>query len=230
MAGVHEPDLTSPDAQQATDHMSLKERQRQERERLILQMAAELLIEKGYHETSMEEIASRVGISKGAVYLHFASKEELIWALFAHGIRAFVGSLDEVLSGGGIPSEKLSHIIELIYGSMSKRFQLMAAVSQSPDLHRFLAEKRRTLAATWTEPSQRIAALIDEGKRLGEFDPLLPTPLVLSLLWCLLPPHGYQQLVVGDGLPVEEVVGHLRRYFLKGIAAGEPPTMGGEGR
>lgn len=54
---------------------SLKEKQRKERELLILEAAEEVMIEKGYHETSMEEIAARVGIAKGTVYLHFPSKE-----------------------------------------------------------------------------------------------------------------------------------------------------------
>ncbi len=58
---------------------TLKERQRQEREALILLAAEEVLIEKGYHEMSMDEIAARVGISKGTVYLHFASKEDLVF-------------------------------------------------------------------------------------------------------------------------------------------------------
>ena len=55
---------------------SLKDRQREERERLILEAAEELLAEKGYHEMSIDEIAARVGVSKGTVYLHFSSKEE----------------------------------------------------------------------------------------------------------------------------------------------------------
>jgi TetR/AcrR family transcriptional regulator, fatty acid metabolism regulator protein len=59
---------------------SLKDRQRKERERLILDAAEELLAEKGYHEMSIDEIAARVGVSKGAVYLHFSSKEELLLA------------------------------------------------------------------------------------------------------------------------------------------------------
>jgi AcrR family transcriptional regulator len=53
---------------------SLKDRQREERERLILEAAEELLAEKGYHEMSIDDIAARVGVSKGTVYLHFPSK------------------------------------------------------------------------------------------------------------------------------------------------------------
>ena len=57
---------------------SLKERQREERAALILRAASDLLIEKGYHDASMDEIAARAGISKGALYLHFAGKEALL--------------------------------------------------------------------------------------------------------------------------------------------------------
>ncbi|HET8632106.1 MAG TPA: TetR/AcrR family transcriptional regulator [Thermomicrobiales bacterium] len=209
---------------------SLKERQRQERERLILQAAMELLIEKGYHETAMEEIAARVGISKGALYLHFPGKEDLIAALFVRGAQAFMGALNETLSAPGSPREKLGALVEQIYGAMSARFQLMSAASRSPELLSLLAAKHDAMAALWEEPTRRVAAVIDEGKRRGEFDPQLPTPLVVALLWSLLSPRGYQQLTARDGMAPEEVVRHLRRYFLKAIAADAPPPAGGGAR
>jgi TetR/AcrR family transcriptional regulator, fatty acid metabolism regulator protein len=229
MASLPQPTQPAPEAHPAQP-LSLKERQRKEREQLILQAAMDLLIEKGYHETSMEEIASRVGISKGAVYLHFSSKEDLIAALFDRGIQSCIVMLDEQLSHGGTPGEKVSQIIEMLYGNMSRRFRLMAAVAQSPELHRLLAANHETMASRWEEPSRRIAAIIDEGKRSGEFDPLLPTPLVLSQLWGLLSPRGYQQLIIRDGMALDEVVSYLCRYFLKGIAADKPPIAPGEDR
>ncbi|TMC17177.1 MAG: helix-turn-helix transcriptional regulator, partial [Chloroflexi bacterium] len=54
-----------------TPTTSLKEKQRREREELIIQAAEEVLQEKGYYETSMDEIAARVGIAKGTIYTHF---------------------------------------------------------------------------------------------------------------------------------------------------------------
>ena len=76
---------------------SLKDRQREERERLILEAAEELLAEKGYHEMSIDEIATRVGVSKGTVYLHFPSKEELVLAQLVRGMQRFIQSADVVL-------------------------------------------------------------------------------------------------------------------------------------
>jgi AcrR family transcriptional regulator len=228
MASVHEPGRAEAPTRSAPD-TPLKERQRQEREQLILQAATELLMEKGYHETSMEEIAARVRISKGAVYLHFESKEDLIIALFERGARAVAGVVTETLSTDETPREKLSQLIRQIYGSMSARFQLMSVVMQSPELQRLLASRRDTMASMWAEPSRRIASVIDEGKARCEFDERLPTALVPTLLWGLLSPHSYEQLIVHDGMALDELVSHLCRYFLRGIAALEVPEVeGGE--
>jgi AcrR family transcriptional regulator len=52
-----------------------------EREQRILNAAAELIIHYGYDKTSVSDIAAAAGISKGAIYLHFSSKDELFEAL-----------------------------------------------------------------------------------------------------------------------------------------------------
>ena len=45
----------------------------------IIQQATELFIEKGYKKTTMTEIARKLGVSKGAIYQYFDSKEELLY-------------------------------------------------------------------------------------------------------------------------------------------------------
>jgi AcrR family transcriptional regulator len=47
----------------------------------ILQVALDLFIEQGYDKTSLREIAERVGVTKAALYYHFASKEEIFLTL-----------------------------------------------------------------------------------------------------------------------------------------------------
>ena len=57
-----------------------RERQEQTRE-LLLDAAAMVFARRGYHEASVEEIASEAGFSTGAVYSNFSGKEELFLAL-----------------------------------------------------------------------------------------------------------------------------------------------------
>lgn len=58
--------------------------------------AARLFAEKGYHGTSIGDIASAMGVQKGSVYAHIASKQDLLWQIAAGGAAAFHGALDAV--------------------------------------------------------------------------------------------------------------------------------------
>src|SRR5436305_335194 len=62
---------------------SFKDRVKGEREQAILAAARDVFAEQGFEKASIDDIAERVGIGKGTVYLHFASKEELLIALMS---------------------------------------------------------------------------------------------------------------------------------------------------
>ena len=57
-----------------------------DREERILRAASNLIAHYGYDKTTVSDIAREAGISKGAVYLHFASKEDLFEALLRNEI------------------------------------------------------------------------------------------------------------------------------------------------
>src|SRR5216684_7426172 len=86
-----------------TPTTSLKEKQRREREELIIRAAEEVLQEKGYYETSMDEIAARVGIAKGTIYTHFPGKEELVMAIFNRTMQTFLEGIDGVIEAEPTP-------------------------------------------------------------------------------------------------------------------------------
>jgi AcrR family transcriptional regulator len=58
---------------------------KQEARERIVQTALLVFAEKGYHETTMEDIAERLGVSEGAIYLYFKSKRELFKAIGESG-------------------------------------------------------------------------------------------------------------------------------------------------
>jgi AcrR family transcriptional regulator len=71
----------------------------QETQKRLLDAAEEVFVRDGYEAAQLDAIAALAGRSKGAVYTHFKSKEDLFLALFEHRTRAyigrFVGSLQE---------------------------------------------------------------------------------------------------------------------------------------
>lgn len=61
--------------------LSRKEREKQLRQREILSSARELFLQKGYHNTTLEEIAQHAEFGKGTIYNYFSSKEELFYGI-----------------------------------------------------------------------------------------------------------------------------------------------------
>src|SRR2546421_1121446 len=199
---------------------TLKEKQRQEREDLILQAAEEVLMEKGYHETSIDEIASRVGIAKGTVYLHFARKEDLVIALFERDLEKFLQLVETTIATGLTARAKMEAIMDVLYGSFfSKRFQLLHSLTNSTDLRKIFIEKKGSMRVTWERLFARITSLLEEGKAAGEFDPTIPTSVMASAFFSLLSPKSYDRLLVDEQRPREEVAQQLGRIYFKGIAA-----------
>ena len=205
---------------QTTAPRTLKEKQRQERKALILQAAEEVLMEKGYHETSIDEIAARVGIAKGTVYLHFASKEDLVIALFAQDLEKFQQLVGSTVASELTARAKMEVILHVLYGSFfSKRYQLLYSLSNSADLRRIFVEKKGCMREMWEQISALITILLEEGKAAGEFDTTIPTSVMLSAFFSLLSPKSYDRLMIEGQMSQKEVSRQLGRIYFKGIAA-----------
>src|ERR1700692_1879782 len=59
----------------------------------LLDAAEEVFVRDGYESAQLDEIAATAGRSKGAVYTHFKSKEDLFLVLFEHRTRAHIERL-----------------------------------------------------------------------------------------------------------------------------------------
>ncbi len=208
--------------QPVTAPRSLKEKQRGEREALILQVAEEVLMEKGYYETSIDEIATRVGIAKGTVYLHFPSKEDLVIAIFERDMQQLLQYIDSTMSSALTARGKLEAIFDLMHGGIiSKRMQLLYSISNGAGLRHLLVEKKGCLREIWDQLSARLNSLLEEGKAAGEFDSSLPTMVMLSAFYSLLSPKNYDRLMAEGQMSGDEVAkntaSHMQRASLRDI-------------
>lgn len=81
--------------------------------RRILDVARRLFVERGYAGTSVQEIAEQVQMTKGSLYYHFSSKEELLHALMAPPLdehEAFVADLD---AAGTMTTDLLGRLVDI---------------------------------------------------------------------------------------------------------------------
>ena len=73
--------------------LSKQQLRTQETQARLLNAAEEVFVRDGYEAAQLDEIAARADRSKGAVYNHFKSKEDLFLALFEHRTRSFIDRL-----------------------------------------------------------------------------------------------------------------------------------------
>lgn len=77
----------------------------------VLMAAAELLSAKGYSNTSMQDVADRVGMTKGAVYFHFRSKEALATAVVQHHHGQWPSVADSLSAAGLGPMGTIEELL-----------------------------------------------------------------------------------------------------------------------
>ena len=200
--------------------LSLRERQRLEREELIVQTAEEVLFEKGYYNTSMDEIAARVGIAKGTLYHHFARKEDLVYALFERLLRELIHSLEQIDEQEGTPREHLQAILDLTYQRIySVRFQLFLSLFHSLDLYQIIHSKKGPINDAIEQVARRISALLDKGKADGSFDRTIPTPILVAIFFNMISSKAFKRMVIDEHIDPSSIAEHTSRIFFNGIAA-----------
>lgn len=135
----------------------------------ILATALAVFAEKGFAKASMNDIVRASGLSKGGVYWHFKSKDELIAAIFDHFFVEQLALLDVMLAGDGTAVAKLTQLATLTGQSVA------AMASQFPSPLEFYALASReeglqsTLQTHFRNYQTKIAALVDQGIAQGEF-------------------------------------------------------------
>lgn len=170
--------------------LSLKERQRQEREGLILQVAEDVLLEKGYRDTSMDEIAARVGIAKGTLYLHFSKKEDLMLAFFRREMQKILDEFRQICSVAQPAQSKLEAIVQSLHQEpFARHGRLLFILINNEDFQITLKQQSKSILK---EIANEVTVVLDEGKANGDFDPTIPTPIMLVSFFSLFSPVVYR--------------------------------------
>src|ERR687891_1995034 len=95
----------------------------EERRAAILESALAVFADRGYHATSLDDIAREGGVSKALIYEHFASKQELHADLIARNARELTQRVAGALSGVEVEStsERLATGLEAFFAFVEER-------------------------------------------------------------------------------------------------------------
>ena len=82
------------------------------RETDLLDAAARLFADQGYHRTTIRDITSSVGMGPGSSYYHFASKADMLRAVYEEGVRSVTESVRARLADESDPWERITLALE----------------------------------------------------------------------------------------------------------------------
>ncbi|MDI1364335.1 MAG: helix-turn-helix domain containing protein, partial [bacterium] len=82
----------------------------------IVQAALEVFAEKGFAAARLDDIARQAGVSKGALYLYFETKEDLFRAVVRE---AMIPNLDRIEAFAGQADAPFADIVRLVFGRIA---------------------------------------------------------------------------------------------------------------
>ena len=147
------------------------ERRPDRRPQELLDAALAVFAERGYRNTRIDDVAEAAGVTKGAVYHYFATKEELLLRAIEHYHDRAFGQIDEVLRDArGPASARIRLMMRKAFGGADPTGQKMtlALILQSVR-HDLPAAHQQWLRGGPIKGWRLLASLIEEGKRVGEF-------------------------------------------------------------
>jgi len=117
------------------------------RRRDILDAAAALLRARGFHGTSIRDIATAADMTPGAIYSHFASKAALLLAIYRNGIDVITERIDAAIASATDPRQQLiaaceAHVEVLLDGSDYAQVLIRVLPQDVPEVARELTVLR----------------------------------------------------------------------------------------
>ncbi|MHB8671394.1 MAG: TetR/AcrR family transcriptional regulator [Acidimicrobiales bacterium] len=156
------------------------ERRRQMTRDALVEAAAEVFAQKGFHGASLEEIAEAAGFTRGAIYSNYGSKEELLYAVIDRVNERQLRSSSEAIEteGHGDPVRGALAAAQLWRGDEGKRsreltalgLELRLAALRSPVVRRRLADAEDRTRDKIVEVVEREAARYGAKLRLPARD------------------------------------------------------------
>jgi AcrR family transcriptional regulator len=131
----------------------------------LTRQAARLFAEKGYHGTSIGDLAQAMGVQKGSLYAHIESKQDLLYETMRDGAAAFHAALDAIPEG--LPAtEKLRLALRGHLRVVADQLDVATVFVRE---WRYLeGERRGEILAERRRYEERIRELLREGRELSE--------------------------------------------------------------
>jgi TetR/AcrR family transcriptional regulator, cholesterol catabolism regulator len=187
------------------------------RENEIIDAAARVFAERGYHGTSTQAIADVLGMRQASLYYYFPSKEAALELVCLRGTDGFVEAAEAVVEGDGPPLDKLARLIAAHLAPIETRRDYVKVFINE---RRYLPDASRRRLGRKTRRIERcfehaILAGIADGSIKRDTDARLAMLAVLSMCNAVI---NWRE--ADRGRDMQEVAAGFARLIAGGLAGG----------
>jgi TetR/AcrR family transcriptional regulator, transcriptional repressor of aconitase len=185
----------------------------------ILSAARRCFLRDGFHATSMQDLFAEAGLSSGAVYRYFASKDDVITAIAEENMRDVVTMIHDVASSE--PDRPVGTVLADIFkivqtkdaqeGLAGLALLAWSEALRSPVLADRFAELFAQMRADLTE-------VVREHQRAGNLPPHIPAESLATVLISIVPGYILQLATLGSAA-VEEVPAAVEALWPQSVSA-----------
>lgn len=133
----------------------------------LFEAAADAFADKGFHATTTRDIASRAGLSPAGVYVHFASKEDLLFQLSRVGHEGARDALAAAAAEAKSPTDALHEVISAFARWHAEQYQVARIVQY--EFRHLSPEHQREVLTLRREIDGVVEGIISAGVATGEF-------------------------------------------------------------
>lgn len=144
----------------------------------LLATATRLFAEQGYDRTSVQEIVDAAGVTKGALYHYFGSKDDLLHEVYGRVLRLQQERLDHFADADAPVAQRLRDAAADVVVTTIENLDDTKIFFRS--MHQLSPEKDKQVRAERRRYHERFRALIEEGQRTGVFAADIPADLVVD--------------------------------------------------
>src|SRR3954468_105326 len=147
----------------------------------LLAEATRLFARQGFDRTSVQEIVEAAGVTKGALYHYFGSKDDLLHEIYGRVLRLQTERLDAIAAREGDVRERLSEAAADVVVTSIQNLDDTKIFFRS--MHQLSPEKQKAVRAERRRYHETFRSLIEEGQRDGHFRPELRPDLVVDFFF-----------------------------------------------
>ncbi len=178
------PPATAKDTLPASPWRASRERvrEREVKREAVIRAAAHAFNRKGYHNTSLDDIAAALEVTKPTVYYYVTSKEQLLFECFVAGVEQIRAAFREVKHLKVCARERLSAVLRHYGTAVASEFGWCMVRAEEQDLAPAMSSHIKALKS---EIDQGIRRLIREGIQDGSIHPCDPKMTAFALAGAL---------------------------------------------